>query len=379
MSTPFKSLATSIRGSIDVDYFAPLVNPLSVDAGPNQVIDNSPTLEGALTGTASSVNNGELALLWELVSGPGTATFGSSGALVTTFQVSTEGTYVFKLTATVGEWSESDETTVVMYAVPQPQAALACTSETGTATLCGKKEFVGYESVPPKTYLRCDVSGISDLIQYTSGPCAGAPGPTSVYSTLSGYITWDPVTCAVNDQTNRLTLDQGGATVYNGTVGITDSSPASPSDCLYSRTYTSTTRTVDGTGVCCAGDQRATLGKVWTQTLSDEDTELNAMARAAVIVGTACTAKLEARGAGDYSFQFVAVGYDISCSNLQAGVGYVATVELLEEDYGGGNPGASTQQYQFTAGGTTHLISDVVSCPSGKQVTVQNVSIAFAP
>jgi hypothetical protein len=140
---------------------------------------------------------------------------------------------------------------------------------------------------------------------------------------------------------------------------------------------TPTQISVTGNGVCTAqgGAHYSKVSGTVLKTLSNEDTEIDAIARASTTPGSSCTAAIEPRGAADFTFNFVAVSYDLSCARLAPGGSYIATVELLTEDYGGGNPVVSTQDYPFTASGVTHLIADVIVCPSGSQVTVQNATI----
>jgi hypothetical protein len=107
MSRPLKALAPAFIRTIELDYFPPLVNPLSVNAGNSQDIVGSltATLNGSVYPTTASV-------LWTLVSGPGTATFVDETSAITSVTVSQAGSYVFRLTATTEEWSVSDDTSV---------------------------------------------------------------------------------------------------------------------------------------------------------------------------------------------------------------------------------------------------------------------------
>ncbi|MEI9813413.1 MAG: Ig-like domain-containing protein [Acidobacteriota bacterium] len=72
----------------------------------------------SITGTASDdglpVNN--LSLTWSKVSGPGTVTFGSPNAAVTTATFSASGSYVIRLTGTDSALTSSDDATVVVSA-----------------------------------------------------------------------------------------------------------------------------------------------------------------------------------------------------------------------------------------------------------------------
>jgi len=110
MSAPFKSLAPYSPRTVELEYFPALVNPLTVDAGPDQTVLG---LSGALTGSASVVNGGSVSTLWTVVSGPGQATFDDDTDPLATFTTSEAGAYVFRLTATYGDWDMSDEVSVV--------------------------------------------------------------------------------------------------------------------------------------------------------------------------------------------------------------------------------------------------------------------------
>jgi len=115
--------------------------------------------------------------------------------------------------------------------------------------------------------------------------------------------------------------------------------------------------------------------------LTDEDTEADAILRNhSFTPGTSCTAKLQNRAANVFTFNYVVVGYDLSVSNLEVGAPYKATVDLVEQNYGGGGSVVTTQRtYNFTATASTHSISDLIDLPtSGRQITVQNATVEVA-
>jgi hypothetical protein len=114
MATPFKSLAAALPRAAELEYVPPLVNPLTVSAGPNQTVSGA--LDGILVGAVSSYSTAAVTVEWTLVSGPGSATFGTPTATSTTVTVSEAGAYVFKLTATQGDWSIDDESSVLFTA-----------------------------------------------------------------------------------------------------------------------------------------------------------------------------------------------------------------------------------------------------------------------
>jgi hypothetical protein len=86
-----------------------------VDAGP----DRSVTMPDAvsLAGTASDdglPQGSVLSVRWEMLSGPGTVTFGNANAASTTATFSTAGSYQLRLTGTDGELTTSDTTTITV-------------------------------------------------------------------------------------------------------------------------------------------------------------------------------------------------------------------------------------------------------------------------
>jgi hypothetical protein len=139
-------------------------------------------------------------------------------------------------------------------------------------------------------------------------------------------------------------------------------------------TVTPTSWTWTGPGTC---QPVAKFSGTVNSTLSDEDTENDAIARATgTTPGTSCTAAHQTRGAGVFTFNFVAVAYDFACTGLTPGKNYRITYSLLTETYGGGSPVTTTNTLDFTASGASETISDSLDCPAGKQVTISGASIA---
>lgn len=336
---------------------------ISVDAGPDQ------SIEGLLTASlAGSFTPPSGTVVWTKQSGPGTAMFVDDTSETTDVTVSVEGTYVFRLTVTVPGASAFDEVTIDF--LPNPGVALDCSSDAGSAILCGFSEYAS-PSLPPKKYRRNTALGSNSSSLYADNICTVPAVPASDTCNHNGYIQYNPATC--------VPTTVGGYTCVSGTFGGV-STDLGASNCFKMVTKTPTQQSAVATNTCCPPgppfEKQTNFGLVLT--LTDEDTELDAMARASLTPGSSCTASIEPRGAGDFVFNFVAVAYDINCSDLVAGHNYIATVDLVEETYGGGSPVTTQVNYPFTASGSTHMISDVIVCPSGKQVTVQNVVIAFA-
>jgi hypothetical protein len=93
---------------------APLNQPPSVSAGPDQTV--TPPGPATLDGTVSDdgLPSGTLSTTWSQVGGPGTASFADASAVDTTATFSAEGSYVLRLTASDGALSASDDVTVTV-------------------------------------------------------------------------------------------------------------------------------------------------------------------------------------------------------------------------------------------------------------------------
>ncbi len=101
---------------------APVNQAPSVTAGSDRTtqVGTPITLDG--WATDDGLPNGSLTTQWNLVSGPGSPSFGSSNSTVTTVNFNTAGTYVLRLTASDGTLSSSDDVTVVVNPIPVNQA-----------------------------------------------------------------------------------------------------------------------------------------------------------------------------------------------------------------------------------------------------------------
>jgi hypothetical protein len=97
---------------------APITNrPPSADAGGDQLIDVPDT--ATLTGTAvdDGLPAGTLTYGWTMVAGPGTVTFGSANAAVTTATFSMAGSYTLRLTVSDGAMTDFDDMVVTVHEV----------------------------------------------------------------------------------------------------------------------------------------------------------------------------------------------------------------------------------------------------------------------
>lgn len=279
--------------------------------------------------------------------------------------------------------SEAAELTII----PDPVVNLVCASESGTATLCGSSEFTN-PSTPPKKYRNLSVSGYWQTCNWDSanGACTGATG-NSDRMTYQGSCSRNSATCGITNTLERLygstslqPCNPPAGSHYDNLECDRPYNPVNFSNgdypTIFQESNTQTVRTWTYEVGCT---DLGSFGRIWsgtvTWTLSQQDTDADAMARATKTPGSSCTATHQPRGAGVFSFDFSEVNYDLNASALYIGLNYKITVDWLEEDYGGGNPSTTQKTYNFTASATTHTESDSVICPYGKQVTVQNAVI----
>jgi RHS repeat-associated protein len=133
----FGNTSTASRNVTRTDNQPPVIN-----AGQDQTI----TLPGAATLNGNASDDGlpvgsTLSINWSKVSGPGTVTFSSPNAAVTTATFSSAGSYVLRLTASDSQFSRSDDVAVTVIAANQPPAVIAGPDQTITlpnsATLNG--------------------------------------------------------------------------------------------------------------------------------------------------------------------------------------------------------------------------------------------------
>ncbi|HEY0174504.1 MAG TPA: hypothetical protein VGB98_26035, partial [Pyrinomonadaceae bacterium] len=149
-----------VRGTVACDYLfvngngvlqitesdippPPVNRPPAADAGPAHTI-TLPTDTAALEGTAGDDGlpaGSTLSVTWTKVSGPDTVTFADPHSASTAATFGGEGEYVLKLTATDGQLSSSDTTTVNV--IPRNQPPTVDAGQEQTVTLPGPAELRG--------------------------------------------------------------------------------------------------------------------------------------------------------------------------------------------------------------------------------------------
>jgi PKD repeat protein len=180
-----------------------------VNAGPDQTI----TLPAAANLSGSASDDGlpnppaTLTTTWSKVTGPGTVTFGSAAALVTTATFSAAGSYTLRLTATDSALSATDDIVVTVNAAGgSGPCANRCANPTvftingsfqsgniGTGAICYQTTSVVHGGncgnfVSPRTLT---VNGVTESC--TSGNWASVPAPVNggyCIQTTSGNQPW---------------------------------------------------------------------------------------------------------------------------------------------------------------------------------------------
>lgn len=275
--------------------------------------------------------------------------------------------------------------------IPEPLVSLAHVSQSGNITFIGFSEYTSPSS-PPKKYLKQLYTGAVDWCIFGSSNCTGnvAAGNRGM-DVYSGEYSYNPVTGAITNTGNiaRYQAAAAGAcglpaTVFGGNLPVNQAAPfnnPAPTVLSFSQPITKTQKTYAGTTVCVSNVfSGKTFGTAFA-TLTDEDTILTALARAAVTVGSLGTAATEGRGAGDFTCAVVVVQPTFQASSLLGGINYRLSYDLNTEDYGGGNSVITSHFIDFVASGTTENITypldgGYLIAPNAKRVTIQNVTIA---
>lgn len=149
-----------VRGTVACDYLfvngngvlqitendippPPVNRPPTADAGPDHTI-TLPTDTVALEGSASDDGlpaGSTLAVTWTMVTGPGTVAFADPHSAATSATFGVEGEYVLKLTASDGQLSAGDTTTVNV--IPRNQPPTVDAGQNQTITLPAPAELRG--------------------------------------------------------------------------------------------------------------------------------------------------------------------------------------------------------------------------------------------
>lgn len=260
------------------------------------------------------------------------------------------------------------------YPYAQPAAVMSCVSQTGTATLCGFSEYAS-PSVPPKKYRRQTLGG--GWCDNDYGDFCGGNIGNNDRQNYSGSYDYSGTNCA---ETNNQASIYGISGIIHPCSAVPQTPTTQPARNFAPSIYpnhttlieTSISRIWNYNGLCIA--QREVDGQV-TANLSIEDTETDALERASKTPGVSCLAFTQDRGAGDFTFDFATVAYDILCAPLVRNHRYRLTYDFLTEDDGGGNPIIEPITLLFRADATTKHFVGILTAASGKQVSIVNIQL----
>ena len=137
---------------------SPTSAPPTVNAGPDQSITlpANASLDGTVTDDGLPNPPGAVTTTWSQVTGPGTVAFANASAVDTTANFSLAGTYVLRLTASDGEWTNTDDVTITATGssglTPLDVRISASSddaeeSSTGSMTLTGGTLHIGDQSI----------------------------------------------------------------------------------------------------------------------------------------------------------------------------------------------------------------------------------------
>ena len=149
-----------------------------------------------------------------------------------------------------------------------PCPGITCRTRGGLAQMLGFPEIC-QPSQPPRLYLRRAYSGSNLLEQFSTGACSGSPIATASPG-FSGAEQYDRTTGAYSSN----------ATFTDGATPISAAECGTFVGCESTLTATRTMASITGRNTCCfvAGTWRKARGSR-TQTLSEEDTEQDAINR----------------------------------------------------------------------------------------------------
>ena len=238
------------------------------------------------------------------------------------------------------------------------EVPLQCRTKGGEAELCGFPEYTS-PSVPPKKYRTLTPSGEFYLCYYQFPNCTGIQSPTESYDFNDAPpIVFSTTTCSRNNplytryiKTGNpagCSYEEAGTALTDGLVPDGTEGDAEEAFTGGTRNRTPTTFTEAYDGVTClpggTGNGLVRHGS-YTLTLSDEDTEIDAIGRLLAgaewtdwtLVGTGmggtctnpacCLAKYEERIAG-FTFDYQAAEFRVRRDGLPPGESFIAEVDI---------------------------------------------------
>ena len=259
----YKLTVTDNLGATDNDTMKITVNPLLggnnppvANAGTNQTI-TLPTTTASLTGAGSTDADGTVTgYLWQQVSGPTTSAFSSTtSATPTVSNLTTAGTYQFRLTVTDDDGATNTATVNVVVNAAANVAPVANAGSNQTVTLPTTVTLNGGAST--------DADGVisSYLWQQLSGPNTSTLSSTTASSiTVSGLVA--------GTYQYRLTVTDNGGATNSATVTITVNAPTNQAPTARAgsnQTITLPTASANLSGTASTDPDGTITGWAWTQ------------------------------------------------------------------------------------------------------------------
>ncbi len=336
----------------------------TVNAGPDQAITlpASASLSGAVSDDGLPSPPAAFTTAWTMVSGPGTVTFGSASAAVTTATFSTAGSYVLRLTANDSALSATDDVIITVSPVPvnQPPFVNAGFDQTITlpagATLSGTVTDDGLPN-PPAT--------VTTTWSMVSGPGtvtfanASAKATTATFSVAGSYTlrltasdsllsASDDVVVSVNPPPNLgIGLTPAGGLSAEGPAG----GPFAPASLVYTLTNLGSNATV-------AYQVAPSTPTSWL-TITNGTGQLALGQTAQVTVAINAAAATLANGGYDAILQFTnltdGVGNTTRPAHLQVGVPVPIFSETFEGGLGSFSLGTEAQNLWHVSAGCAAL------------------------
>lgn len=256
-----------------------------------------------------------------------------------------------------------------------PSATFVCESEEINPALCGFSESDGYESTPPKKYLEVDVVASGEFTNYYSnggGPCDKCDGKLQLRYTWggSGSVSYSADNCSTT--TNSDNGPWAGEDSWYCTFAGGDCSDPDSYDYIADSNNGETVviwSALGFNGTPISSTEKETISNASnpsdsreiTSTLSQPDTDDNAVARETPVSSTSCSSLWETRST-DFSWVKRTSGYTINCSKLVVGLEYEVTPAIRKRTAVIGSYGAwedvTVTPVTFTATDTTHTIDD---------------------
>ncbi len=218
---------------------------------------------------------------------------------------------------------------------------LSCRTRGGTATLCGFSELTS-PTTPPRKYRKCTNDQSTTIT--CSGACGGSGSFTCTDSPNPTYPQYNKDTCGFTGGVRLQCTDGFG---YD-----TDCYDRFSPGCniRFTTTQTSITPFLTSGDACCGGTgcgnglATSVSGSI---TISDEDTEADALARLMAGSGgtwsswsagssTTCLAQYQQRTTG-FSFQYQEAQWRITASGLTPGKTYDTPIQYWRRTYGSGS------------------------------------------